>query len=142
MGSFGPVTGPNMLKFPAHHPADLVGDAFAEPERAIRTSVMSLDGHWMDRKEGHDRSSGSSLTMELLFESVNQISPSAVAAIPWESSYTAGRPAVGSKSGEHTAGRYPADAFGKPDSSVNHSAPSAPERYPPAMKVAAERQTP
>src|SRR5262245_23305496 len=71
---------------------------------------------------------GFSLTIELLFESLNQISPSGVAAIPrgvrlhgWVPPAQSGANPVNTP----LVVTLPMPS-GKPDSSVNHSAPSAP----------------
>src|SRR5437867_13454801 len=84
MGSFGPVTGPNILKFPASSIRPIWSAMPSQNQSAPSgPSVMSV-GRPLDgiEKKVMIAVAGSSLTMELLFESVNQISPSAVVAIP------------------------------------------------------------
>src|ERR1043166_5232515 len=70
---------------------------------------------------------GSSLTMELLFESPNQMKPSCVAAIPRGVKLHGCPPEQsGAKPVTQPLVVTRPMPSGKPDSSVNHSAPSAP----------------
>src|SRR5213594_3667238 len=129
MGSFGPVTGPNRVKFPASSIRPIISLMPSQNHSAPSgPSVMSvgrpLDGIAM---KVMIPVAGSSLTMELLFESLNQISPSGVAAIPLGVRLHGWPPAQSGANPVNTplVVTLPMPS-GKPDASVNHSAPSAP----------------
>src|SRR5215831_6174017 len=138
MGPFGPVTGTNRVKFPATSMRPIIPliPSWQNHSAPSGPSVIAVGPPLGGiTKKVMIPVAGSSLTMELKPRSVNQISPSGVAAIPVGVRLFTGMPPTTHGWPPAHLGTNPVNTplvvtlpipSGKPDASVNHSAPSAP----------------